>query len=90
MVARQISGFSLKRGFWEYSDEARLVELIQAEGTGQSVVFFSTSMFPAFPVINHTESTWAMRFPFLWFIPGLYPDGFVPRVAEQSMAQCAR
>ncbi|MFQ5739720.1 MAG: hypothetical protein ACE5JX_11975 [Acidobacteriota bacterium] len=72
-----------KKTVWEYSDEGRLTQLVGQRATGQSVVFFSSSIFPAFPVVNYTRAHWALRFPFLWPLPGLYPRGFEPRTPEE-------
>jgi len=89
LTTNQVHRVSLRLGSSEYSTEGQIVELIRNEGTRQNILFFSTSMFPAFPVVNRTQSRWGMRFPFLWFIPGLYPAGFIPRT-EDSMSETER
>ena len=89
LTTNQVHRASRRLGSSEYSTQGQIVELIRNEGTGQNILFFSTSMFPAFPVVNRTQSRWGMRFPFLWFIPGFYPDGFIPRT-ENSMSETER
>lgn len=39
----------------------------------EPVFFLSTSMWPAFPVVNMVHARWPYRYSFMWPIPALYP-----------------
>ena len=49
-----------------------LVALVKAEASGQPIFVLSTSIWPAFPLVNVTAATWPYRYPFLWPLPAFY------------------
>jgi len=61
-----------------------------------AVLSMRTILFPAFPVVNYTRTTWVMRHHSLWFLPGLYArelskeTGDVPYRAVSAMEPLER
>jgi hypothetical protein len=49
-----------------------LTEVVKDHAWRQPVWFLSTSIVPAFPVVNLSEAQWSSRFCCLWLLPGLY------------------
>jgi hypothetical protein len=52
-----------------------LADEIESTAPGQPVYFLSTSVWPAFPVINLSGARWPYHYHFLWPIPALYARG---------------
>ncbi|MED5262339.1 MAG: hypothetical protein VX574_08090 [Myxococcota bacterium] len=50
-----------------------LTQVARDHGRGRPVWFLSTSIVPAFPVVNLSGAGWSSRYCCLWMIPGLYP-----------------
>jgi|GEM_PF-1027439 len=46
-------------------DLARLTGLVKKEAGGKPIYVLSTSLFPAFPLVNYSGARWPYRFPFL-------------------------
>ncbi len=59
---------------WESTPTAQLIKTVEANSRGEGLLILDTSLYPTFPVVNYTNSTWSSSFPFLWPLPGLYPD----------------
>lgn len=51
-----------------------LIRLVQEHAKGKPILLFSSSMFPAFPLVNYSDARWSSRHPHFWFLPGLYAD----------------
>ena len=49
----------------------RMVPVARRYATGGSIMAFTVSPVPAFPLVNYAGVGWAMRFPSLWMIPAL-------------------
>lgn len=55
--------------------EADLARVVHAHARpGDYIFVFSTSISPAFPLVNSTDTRWATSIQPLWMLPGLYPD----------------
>ena len=52
-----------------------MVQYVESAATGEPIYFLSTSMWPAFPVVNMARAEWPYRYHFLWPIPALYATG---------------
>jgi hypothetical protein len=50
----------------------KLAEYVERTAPGEPVYFLSTSVWPAFPVVNLSGARWPYRYHFLWPIPALY------------------
>lgn len=74
---------------WEFSDQGILTKMLREEPPGTPVMFLSSSIFPAFPVINYTQVRFAQRLPFLWPVPAFYADG-EPMRSPEKMAPAER
>jgi len=57
----------------------KLIELVKKHAQNEFIFLFSTSVSPAFPVVNYTHNDWASRFNCLWFLPALYPHDYRPQ-----------
>ena len=57
-----------------------LLRAVTKHAGGRSMFVFSTSMFPAWPLVLHSGSSWPYRHPSLWFLPKIYQgrDGASP------------
>ncbi|MFP8873070.1 MAG: hypothetical protein VCB42_00750, partial [Myxococcota bacterium] len=53
---------------------SELVDLVRSHAWSQPIWLMSTSVVPAFPVVNLSEARWSSRFCCLWLLPGLYTD----------------
>jgi hypothetical protein len=51
---------------------AGLAGIVRGAAAGAPVLFFSTAVGPAFPVVNVSGAGWASRISCLWPLPGLY------------------
>ena len=60
-VSRRSTGF----------DARPLTSAIRDLGEGKTIFVFSSSVAPAFPLVNLTKSNWASRFSSLWLLPGI-------------------
>lgn len=41
---------------------------------GRPILLLSSSVFPAFPLVNYSGARWSSRFNCLWFLPRIYSD----------------
>jgi hypothetical protein len=63
------------------SPAGHVLPIIRAAAQGKPVLWFTTSIYPQFPVLNYTGSVLAMPNESLWLLPALYanaptaPDG---------------
>jgi hypothetical protein len=53
-------------------DLARLTRVVEDYAEAGPIWVMSTSVYPAFPLVNGTGSEWSSRFSCLWLLPGLY------------------
>ncbi len=70
-----------------------LLRAAQSTPEGSSILVLSTSMYPAFPLVNQAQARWASRFPFLWPLPGLRAaenDHLAPRPHASDLASMER
>ena len=65
----------------------RMAEFIEQAASGEPVYFLSTSMWPAFPVVNMSGARWPYHYHFLWPIPSLYARGAPGELAYRVPAQ---
>jgi hypothetical protein len=49
-----------------------LVRVVKEHAGEESILTLSTSVFPAFPLVNATGAEWPSRYWALWLLPGLY------------------
>ena len=49
-----------------------LVDVVRENAWRQPIWLMSTSVVPAFPLVNLSEARWSSRFCCLWLLPGLY------------------
>jgi hypothetical protein len=49
-----------------------LVRVVETNAWRQPLYVMSTSVAPAFPLVNLSEARWASRFCCIWLLPGLY------------------
>lgn len=65
-----------------------LAPVVRQYAKGGSIVVLSENIFPGFPLVNYTGTTWASRYCCQWFVQAMYPDAFwrrpgtVPRPGE--------
>lgn len=61
-------------GFWSARKKpyADLIPYVEERAREKPIFVFSTSLTPAFPVINYSHARWPWRFSSLWFLPGFY------------------
>jgi len=66
-----------------------MVGTIQQRAPGQPVYVMSTSVWPAFPLVNVARAPWPYHYHFLWPIPSLYagPGGAAYRTPERQDAK---
>lgn len=62
----------------------RLAGVVEGNARDRSIVVFSTSVFPAFPLVNHTGVGWSLRYNALWFLPYFVQDN--PGLDDPSAA----
>jgi len=55
-----------------------LISLVRQHAGGQPIAMLSSSVYPAFPLVNHSETSWPLRFNCLWLLPGSYPAAVRP------------
>ncbi|MEO7275144.1 MAG: hypothetical protein ABIX28_23150 [Vicinamibacterales bacterium] len=61
------------RAWWAAeSSTERLAAVVSQLAPGDPIYVLSTSMAPAFPVVNLAGAQWPYRYHFLWPLPGLY------------------
>jgi hypothetical protein len=65
------------------SPAGHALPMIRAAAQGKPVLWFTTSIYPQFPVLNYTDSTLAMPNESLWLLPALYADG--PAAADGNI-----
>lgn len=53
----------------------RMSRVLHDAAAGEPAYFLSTTMWPAFPVVNMSGVTWPYHYHFLWPIPSLYSSG---------------
>lgn len=56
------------------SPMAQLIRVARKEAAGGSIAAFSTNVGPAFPVVNYSNTRWALRFAHCWPLAGIYAD----------------
>ncbi len=49
-----------------------LVDFVQLRAAGEPIYVLSTSVWPAFPLVNLTGATWPYRYHHLWPLPAFY------------------
>ena len=82
MVLLLWSGASLLRissSTFGWTEEPRslvraLVRVVEERAPGQPIWFMSSSVNPAFPVVNLSGATWSSRFCCLGFAPAMYTE----------------
>jgi len=52
----------------------QLIPIVKQHAYGKPIYFFSTSLTPAFPLVNYAQTSWSSRFNCLWFLPSFYTD----------------
>jgi len=80
LVFNLVAAGALLRATWQVlgpgAQERTLVGDLAAvareHAFGRSIWFLSTSIVPAFPVVNLSEARWSSRYCCLWVVPGLY------------------
>lgn len=73
-----------------------LIRLVQEHAKEESIVVLSTSLFPAFPLVNYCNVSWSSRYNCLWPLWGKFSDvispeeGVVyPRIEEMGLTERA-
>ena len=52
----------------------QLADFVRERASGKAVFFMSTSVWPAFPVVNLSSADWPYRFNCLWPLPGFHSN----------------
>lgn len=52
----------------------QLIPVVEEYADRKPILVLSTSMQPAFPLVNHTNAIWSSRFSCLWLLPGSYQN----------------
>jgi hypothetical protein len=52
----------------------QLIPLVEEYANRKPILVLSTSMQPAFPLVNYTNAIWSSRFSCLWLLPGSYQN----------------
>lgn len=50
----------------------QLIPIAEQYAYKKPILVLSSSVFPAFPLVNHTDAVWSSRFNCLWLLPGSY------------------
>jgi hypothetical protein len=50
----------------------QLIPIVKQHAYGKPIYVFSSSLTPAFPLVNYTQTSWSSRFNCLWFLPNFY------------------
>lgn len=83
-MTREVRGlFHVPKAPDWFNEMSGTVERLAA---GQPVYVMSTSVWPAFPIVNLARATWPYHYHFLWPIPSLYagPGGAAYRLPEDQ------
>jgi len=76
LIASLISN-GTQRGLWSIRGDYpqvvhALADAVGTGGRGEPVYVFSTSIWPAFPVVNLAGARWPFHYPCLWPLPAFY------------------
>jgi len=52
----------------------QLIPIVKQHAYGKPIYVFSSSLTPAFPLVNYAQTSWSSRFNCLWFLPSFYTD----------------
>ncbi len=52
----------------------QMADFVHGRASGRPIFVMSTSVWPAFPVVNLSSADWPYRFNFLWPLPGFHSD----------------
>jgi hypothetical protein len=52
----------------------QLIPIVKQHAYGKPIYVFSSSLTPAFPLVNYAQASWSSRFNCLWFLPSFYTD----------------
>lgn len=52
----------------------QLIPIVEKHAYRKPIYVFSTSLTPAFPLVNYVQARWSSRFNCLWFLPSFYTD----------------
>jgi len=52
----------------------QLIPIVKQHAYGKPIYVFSSSVTPAFPLVNYAQARWSSRFNCLWFLPKFYTD----------------
>lgn len=50
----------------------QLISIVNKHAYKEPIYVFSSSLPPAFPLVNYTQTRWSSRFNCLWFLPNFY------------------